>query len=393
MGLRTLPMLLTLATLLASGQPAAADTDTPVGGPLLGRKGVIVHRDEGLPKLPLVHASSYVVANADTGSVLAAKDPHGRYRPASTLKVLTAITLIPRLDPDEKVTPRWDDIDVDGSKVGLTANMRYRVEDLFLGMLLASGNDAALALARAAGGRRHTLDLMNAKADTLHADDTAAKTPNGLDSHGQRSSAYDLALFGRAGLRLHAFREYVSTRRASFPAPHGKSFRIANHNDLLAEFDGCIGIKTGYTSKAAATYIGAAKHDGHTILVTLMHAKPGAWEKDASRLLRWGFRAAGNTSGVGKLVQPGPLPDTIASADAAQPAPIRTPGTKDKARGDTGRDTPTGSWVPTGWVEDHVGPATLVALGAVTVAGAAVVLPLRRRRHVYRGRRRLKDSP
>lgn len=376
MRLRVLPVLIVLAALVAPARVAGADVDRPVGGPLLGRDGMVVHREDGVPKPPKVSASSYVVADAETGEILAAKDPHGRYRPASTLKALTAVTLIPRLERDEKVKPQDEDIAVEGSKVGITTKMRYSVEDLFLGMLLASGNDAALALARAGGGLDRTLNLMNAKADELHAYDTVAKTPNGLDRPDQRSSAYDLALIARAGLDMPAFRDYVSTERAKFPAPDGESFRIANHNDLLTEYEGCLGIKTGYTSKAEATYVGAAEQDGRTLVVSLMHAEPAAWEEDATDLLDWGFSAAGETRPVGTLVEPGPQPSaaaTAASRDGESAGP---------ARGVSNSDTVTGRpW------DDRPSVLLLAVLGAsVIVTGLTVVLIQRRPRRRYEGR-------
>lgn len=301
-----LALLVLSATLVGPGQATAAEEGTPVGGQLLGKDGVVVHGQSDVPRLPKVSAKSYVIADADSGAVLAAKDPHGRYRPASTLKILTAITLIPELAKDAKVRPKRRAVAVEGSRVGVVTDMRYSVKDLFLGLLLASGNDAALVLARAAGGLDHTLAMMNDTADRLHAYDTTAKTPNGLDRPGQRSSAYDLALLARNGLEMPVFRDYVSTVRTKFPAPKGKSFWIHNHNDLLTEYKGCIGVKTGYTTKAESTFVGAAKRDGRTIIVTLMHAKPQSWEEDAEALLDWGFAAAGDVRPVGQLVEPGP---------------------------------------------------------------------------------------
>lgn len=375
-----------LAALLALAQPAAAaavDERGPIGGPLLGRSGVVVRDSGGAPKPPKVSASSYVVADAKTGQILAAKDPHGRYRPASTLKVLTAITLIPKLDKDQKVQPRREDVDVEGSRVGITTKMRYRVEDLFLGLMLASGNDAALALARAGGGLRHTLALMNAKADELHAYDTTAETPNGLDRPGQRSSAYDLALFARAGLDLPAFREYIGTARAEFPAPKGKSFQISHHDDLLTEYKGSIGGKTGYTTKAESTYVGMAERDGRTLIVTFLHAKPASWQEDATDLVDWGF-AVGETEPVGELVEPGPLPSATPAETAAPAVPLAPEESDAPARGTAVREMLT-----EGTLADRFGMVLLAVLAALVLSGSALLLRLRRRpARRYQGRRR-----
>jgi D-alanyl-D-alanine carboxypeptidase (penicillin-binding protein 5/6) len=184
-------------------------------------------------------------------------------------------------------------------------------------MLVVSGNDAADALAEAAGGTAHTVDLMNAEARRLQADDTVARTPNGLDAPGQQSSAYDLALIARAGLAMPAFRHYIGIVRSSVPAPHHKHFEIYTHNRLLTTFAGDIGVKNGYTVKAGATYIGAATRGGHTILITLMHANPAFW-RQARELLQWGFAALGKVTPVGRLVDP--LPDhPTTTTGAVQP--------------------------------------------------------------------------
>lgn len=382
MRLRAVPVLLALAVCLALAGPAAAQPGTPVGGAPLGESEVVVREDPDVPDLPKVSASSYVIADADSGQVLAAKDAHGRYRPASTLKVLTAITLIPRLDPEQTVHPKREDVNVEGSKVGVTTEMSYQVQDLFHGLLLASGNDAALALARGAGGLERTLELMNAKAQKLHAYDTVAKTPNGLDRPGQRSSAYDLALIARAAMQIPEYRQYIGTERTTFPAPDGGSFAINNHNDLLTEYDGAVGGKTGYTSKAGATYIGTAQRDGRTVLITLMHSEPQLWE-DTTALLDWGFDAAGEVDPVGHLVEPGPRTTPAAgSSDAASSAPHSTAAGKAGAPQMT-RESLTGTSAR-GWLGILV-PSTLAA---VTLSVASVLLLRRRPARRYRGRRR-----
>lgn len=310
-----------------TGVPAGG----PVGGPLLTRHGVVYDRAVGVGAPPKVSASSYVVADVGTGQVLAAKDAHVHYRPASTLKVLTAVTLLPRLDPNTRVRPTRTAVNAEGSKVGVVTSMRYRVQDLFRGMLMASGNDAALTITRAVGGEDRALELMNAEAQELQAYDTVAKTPNGLDAPGQYSSAYDLALFTRAGLRMPAFRKYVSTLTAQFPGPGGKSYQIANHNKLLTRYDGAIGVKTGYTTKALGTYVGAARRDGHTIVITMMHTRPDYWD-EAEQLLDWGFAADGTVEPVGTLVGPRP-PATPSASPRAVPTGVQAPPASGPAPG------------------------------------------------------------
>ena len=151
---------------------------------------------------------------------------------------------------------------------------------------------------------------MNALAETLQARDTTAANPSGLDADTQWSSAYDLALIARAGLEMDSFRAYIATRRAQFPgampALPGEvrgSFDIANQNKLLANYPGGIGVKTGFTSQARSTYVGAATREGTTLVVTLMHTGSAAWSQ-AAALLDWGFAHGDSVRPVGELVDP-----------------------------------------------------------------------------------------
>jgi D-alanyl-D-alanine carboxypeptidase (penicillin-binding protein 5/6) len=294
----------TMSAAAAPASPRDGDQTGPIGGPLLGSAGVVVRRLPGAPPLPGGLAmGSWLVADADTGEVLAAKAPHERFLPASTLKTLTAITLIPRLAPTQLQKASYQDVAVDGSKVGLVTGYPYSVDLLLTAMLVVSGNDAADALAEAAGGIPRTVALMNAEARHLQALDTVARTPSGLDAPGESSSAYDLALIAREGLSMPAFRHYVSIVRAVVPAPRRRHFDIYTHNRLLTSYRGDIGIKNGYTVKAGGTYVGAATRGGHTIIVTLMHSTPDFWPQ-ARQLLDWGFAAEGKVVPVGTLVAP-----------------------------------------------------------------------------------------
>ncbi len=288
----------------------------PIGGQLLGQRGTVLRSGPGTPPLPTgLSASGWLVADLDTGDVLAARDAHGRFAPASTLKALTALTLIPRLDPQGIVTATDADVDVDGSKVGVVPGQRYRIQQLFTALLVVSGNDAANVLAEAAGGGGRTVALMNEEAARLGAMDTKAATVTGLDAPGQVTSAYDLALVGRAGMRLPAFRQYVAVQRAFMPGPRG-SFEIGNHNRLLRNYPGAIGIKNGYTVAAGATFIGAARRGGRTLVVTLLRASPRVW-REAAALLDWGFAARDRVTPVGRLVDPPVLTPAAAQARVA----------------------------------------------------------------------------
>lgn len=310
-------LLLPLALLAPS---AVADPPSAMGGDRLAARGIVVA--PGAPPLPATLAAGWLVADLDTGAVLAAKDPHGHFAPASTLKILTAETLIPRLDPAKRVRPTFEDVNVDGSRVGIVQQMAYSVKDLFTAMLVVSGNDAANALATANGGIRRTVEQMNAEARRLNALDTHAVNANGLDDPRQVTSPYDLALIGRAAMTSPAFRAYVAIKRAFLPAPGKKTIYLGSHDKLLWNYPGAIGIKNGYTTKAEATFVGAATRGGHTLIVTLLKTYPRYWP-EAAALLNWGFAAtAKGVTPIGQLVDPVPPPTPSARPDATRARPL-----------------------------------------------------------------------
>lgn len=373
--MRTPTALLTgaLACLLAA--PAAAADPTTIGGARLATHGVVVAA--GAPALPATEAAGWLVADMDTGEILAARDPHGSYAPASTLKVLTAQTLIPQLDPAKLVKPTWDDVNVEGSRVGIVQKMRYSVKDLLTAMLVVSGNDAANALATANGGLPKTVAEMNAEARRLNAFDTHASNANGLDHPKQRTSPYDLALIGREAMKSPAFRGYVATKRYYMPAPGKKTIYIASHDKLLWNYDGAIGIKNGYTTKARATFVGAATRNGRTLIVTLLRTNPRYWP-EAAALLNWGFKAAAaGIEPVGQLVGPNPVeerPGSVGSKTGTAAAPATITDVKPKAERSDAAGVP-------------VLPTLLVGSGAAVLGGGLLRNRTRRRRRRRRPRR------
>jgi D-alanyl-D-alanine carboxypeptidase (penicillin-binding protein 5/6) len=275
--------------------------------PLRDGHGVIV--DGRMP--PSVKAQSWVVADATTGEILAAKNAHEPLRPASTLKTLTAITLLPRLELDEQYRVRWEDAHVTGSAVGIVPGSHYSVDELFYGLMLPSGNDAARALASANGGLAATVRQMNETAREIGATDTHAVNPTGLDARGQRSSAFDLALFAQQGLERRDFRRYVSTTSTAFPAQEPKqvhkkrdSYMIYNQNPLLINgYRGIVGVKTGYTTEAGRTFVAAAERGGQTLIVALMGIVEPT-DMAAERLLEWGWTHGDSVTPVGSLQEP-----------------------------------------------------------------------------------------
>jgi D-alanyl-D-alanine carboxypeptidase (penicillin-binding protein 5/6) len=260
-----------------------------------------------------VAATSWLVADLDTGAVLGACGAHVRHPPASVQKLLLCATMLPKLDPAQvvEVTPEDLDLEPHSSAVGLLAGGHYPVETLWLGLLLESGNDAANVLARLGGGDAGLaggLAAMNAEAHRLGAYDTHAVTSSGLDGPGQLTSVYDLALIARADFARDDFRRYDTTLRAQIPPqpprdPRG--FQIQNENKLLTRYPGALGGKTGFTDKARHTYVGAAQRAGRRLVVTLLdgEAYPVRLWQQAAALLDWGFALPAGTS-TGHLVTP-----------------------------------------------------------------------------------------
>jgi D-alanyl-D-alanine carboxypeptidase (penicillin-binding protein 5/6) len=293
----------------AGGAPRPGGaTAVVIGGPQLAARGVVVdYPARGLRRLPYVHASAYVIADAGTGQVLAAKNPHGWYRPASTLKVLTAITLMRALSPDATVIASHRAAIAEPSKVGLIAGDSYRVSDLFKALLMISANDAAIALVQATGSYAKGMAMINAEAHHLRALDTVAVTPNGLDAHGQHVSAYDEALFARQALQIPEFMRDEKLRVVKFPLkPRHRPVTLYTQNTMLSTFRGDLGGKIGWTTPAKATFIGWARRGGTTLVVTILHCTPQTEMTYAARLLSWGFAMDGKVKPVGTLVSPQP---------------------------------------------------------------------------------------
>src|SRR3954454_2682093 len=303
-----------------------APNGSTVGGEQPNTRGVVVA--DGAPALPDgLAAAGWLVADAGTGQVLAARDPHGRYYPASTLKTLTRLTLAPLLDPARVVVGTAEDANIEGSRVGLVDGGQYAVSLLFQALILQSGNDAANALARAAGGVEVTVAAMNETAEDIGAFDTVAGTPSGLDVAGQSSSPYDLALIFRALLSDPDTAAVLATPTAQMPMVPGRSwgYQTQSQNPLLTAYPGDLGGKTGFTDAARHTYVTAAERGGRRLVVTLMNTEntPLRFPEQAVRLLDWGFSVPAGTRGVGTLVAPGEV-DASPSPTTSAP-PRRTP--------------------------------------------------------------------
>jgi serine-type D-Ala-D-Ala carboxypeptidase (penicillin-binding protein 5/6) len=354
--------------------PPLSIPDPPVGGPRMGECGLVL--PVGAPAPPVgINSMSWLIADADSGEVLAAKDPHARNRPASTLKLLTALLVADQLPPDRVVVATQADANQDGSLVGLGPGGRYTVRQLLTGLLLSSGNDAAHALAVALGGVTQTVEQMNELAARLGARDTRAATPSGLDGPGMSASAYDLALAFRQVLNRPLLVELLGTRQADFPGFGDRpGFVVSNDNKLLRIYPGALGGKTGFTDDARHTQLDAAQHGGRRLMVVLMRGeqRPVSMSEQAVRLLNYGFALPPGRP-VGRLVDK-------AESSPAGTGPETTPGDLPVPPGADGPATAR-DWTGR---SQHAGVVLPVALWiglAVTVLAVLGVLVARQRHH------------
>jgi D-alanyl-D-alanine carboxypeptidase (penicillin-binding protein 5/6) len=358
-------------------RPKPPSDMSKVGGELLGRPGTQVKLGPDAPVLPKdLTGRSWIVADAESGQVLASHNPHWRLPPASTLKMLFADTVMPALQPKtQEYTVKDEDLADLGegsSLVGVKEKLTYTVHDLWLGVFLRSGNDAVHVLSSMYGGVPKTVDAMQSHAEELQALDTTVVSPDGYDAPDQVSSAYDLTLFARSGLQKADFREYCSTAEAQFPGAKKKgkreSFGIQNTNKLLtgadgvAPYKGIAGVKNGYTTHAGNTFTGVAERNGKVLLVTVMNPssdKAHAVYNEAASLLDWGFDASGKVTPVGELVPP----KSATTGTGTGKGPTAEQG-KDEGRNGPARTTKTSA-------TESGGGGAGIALG---ITGGALVL-------------------
>jgi len=287
-------LMAAVAALLAVGAAptARADKMQPVGS---------------VP-IPDGPARTWIVADMDSGEVLAGRDQNVAHPPASTIKVLLALVALDQVSLDSTVVADAADTQVECNCVGIKPGRTYTARQLLDAILLVSGNDAANTLAHLMGGADVTVAKMNAKAASLGATNTHAATPSGLDGPGGSgwSTAHDLAVIFRAAMANPMFAHITAERSAMFPggSADGGEHPIVNQDELLQLYPGAIGGKTGYTDAARKTFVGAAARGGRRLVIAMMYGLlkeggPTYWDQ-AATLFDWGF-ALNPESGIGSL--------------------------------------------------------------------------------------------
>jgi D-alanyl-D-alanine carboxypeptidase (penicillin-binding protein 5/6) len=231
-----------------------------------------------------VSAKSIIVIDAVSGQTLFSRSPDTPRQPASTIKVLTGIIAIDSLKNKERVPVSTKAARQPRSKVYLDHRKTYLANDLINAVLLASANDASVALAeKIAGSEKSFAKMMTAQAKRLGAKNTICKTASGLTARGQKTTARDLAVIFRKAMKRKEFATRM--KRSKIRTTEGKLLR--NHNKALWQIDGTLGGKTGYTSAARQTYVGKFKRGNDEIVVALMGSET-MWT-DIKRLVNYGF--------------------------------------------------------------------------------------------------------
>ncbi|SDC01254.1 MULTISPECIES: D-alanyl-D-alanine carboxypeptidase family protein [unclassified Candidatus Frackibacter] len=238
---------------------------------------------------PSVTARAAILIDAETGEILYAKNPHVKRSPASTTKIMTAILAIENGNLDDKVKVSRRAAYEGGSSIWLAEGEVLTLEELLYGLLLNSGNDAAVAIAEHIGGSvEEFAQMMNRKAREIGALDTSFQNPNGLPQKGHLTTAYDLAMIARYALQNKTFAKIVDTTRKTISwGSHEYGRSLLNTNRLLRRFDEVDGVKTGYTDAAGRCLVSSMTREGRQVISVVL--KSGQMWHDSIKLLNYGF--------------------------------------------------------------------------------------------------------
>ena len=292
---RTLAAVALATALLVATMPARTDATgrkvlpgcgTPGAAKPVVPSALPVRADDAAPA-PVVTAKSAVAIDAETGRVLYDLNAHQRRAPASTTKIMTAILALENVDEDAWVVSDTDARMMVGSSVmGLRPGVYIKMRDLLYGLMLPSGNDAAVEIAKNVDGTvPKFVDRMNAKAEELGLRDTHFRNPHGLDARDHYSSAFDLAMLGRYGMGNAEFRTIVGSSYYHLEPP--SDYDLVNGNTLLTSYPGAEGIKIGWTDRAGWTLVASAVRDGRRVIVAVLDSEDR--DADAAALLDWAY--------------------------------------------------------------------------------------------------------
>lgn len=348
-------------------------------------------------KPPAPVGTSWLVGDLDSGDLQVAHDIDKKHAPASTIKLLTALALVDVLDDrTKKVRAEFEDMEIDGTKVGLMQKNEYTIDLLFHAMLMSSANDAANALGRAAGGQDKAVALMNEKAAELGMTNTHAVNTSGLDAKGQFTTAADMMKLAWAVCENDYLMKVIGTETFKFPGGKNpvtkekfKGYEIQNHTKIVGQIDGGLGLKNGYTTTAKGSYIAVAERDGHRVVATMLGVDNNS-RQAAIDLLEWDFAQKDpqslQTVPVGQTVTSSPDPSATASETTSDAGGDSTGGAEavspNGSHGSADDSASSRSSSLLGLSSADVLPVGLLAIGVLLLAGAALLwLRVRKRRH------------
>ena len=225
------------------------------------------------------------VIDAATGRVIYERNMGKQHTMASTTKIMTALVALENSELNKVVTVSKNAAEKEGTSLYLRAGQKVTMEDLLYGLMLQSGNDAAVAIAEGVSGSVEDFaHLMTERAKEIGAVNTSFKNPNGLDEEGHFTTAYDLAIITKEAMNNPKFSEIVSTKSKTII---DRTQTVSNHNKMLRMYEGCIGVKTGFTKKSGRCLVTAAERNGVKIIAVTLNA-PNDWN-DHRIMLDYGF--------------------------------------------------------------------------------------------------------
>lgn len=236
-----------------------------------------------------ISAECACLIEAKTGKILFSKNKDLKHAMASTTKIMTAIIALEECDPNEVVCMSATAVATEGSSVYMQSGEKIKMIDLIYGLMLNSGNDAAVAIAEhISGGTDAFCQKMNEKAASLGLSNTNFKNPNGLYDENHYTSAHDLAILTRYAMKNDSFREIVGTKTKTVVLEEtARELYFSNHNKMLWNYEGAIGVKTGYTKDTGRCLVSAAERNGTTLICVTLDA-PNDWT-DHQLILDYGF--------------------------------------------------------------------------------------------------------
>ncbi|MCI9080552.1 MAG: D-alanyl-D-alanine carboxypeptidase [Lachnospiraceae bacterium] len=272
-----------------------------------------------------MYSKAYCLIDADSNRILASKDADIQLPMASTTKIMTCIVALENGNPDDIVTVSGYASSMPDVQLNMKEGEKFRLGDLLYSLMLESHNDTAVAIAEHIGGSVEGFaELMNLKAEELGLTNTHFVTPNGLDSDGHYTTAYELCCIGAYAIQNKKFMDIVQTPSHQFSnCDNTRTYSVTNKDAFLTSYNGALGIKTGFTGNAGYCFCGAAKRNNTTLVSSVLACgwppnKSYKWA-DTRKLMDYGFKAY-TQAGISASA---PLPEIMVTDGRKASVPVR----------------------------------------------------------------------